>query len=83
MSAKTRDQVCPVCGLLVDGKRGLSGHFRHRQEAGDIPHIAYQNEQEASKVENLDFVICKICGHRATHLKPVHKMSVVEYQMVP
>lgn len=82
------DRACPVCGLLVDGEQGLSMHFRHRRKAGDTAHSAYQVSQDesywANKKENLDYVVCQICGYRAktlaSHLKPVHGMSVSEYQ---
>ena len=82
------DRVCPVCDQLVDGERGLSGHFRHRREAGDAPHVLYQDKQEEARWEGLQeghgYVRCLECGHRAEtlarHLKAAHGITAEEYR---
>jgi len=82
------DRTCPVCGLLVDGERGLSGHIRHRREANDEDHLAYLVDQAASrwqgKTEDLDYVRCRVCGHwaetLARHLKAAHGISAETYR---
>lgn len=75
---------CPICGFSVADQRGLASHFRHQSNTHP-DYSQWQEEQERSgKQENLDYVICQICGYRAktlaSHLKPVHSMSVSEYQ---
>ena len=82
------DRECPVCGQGVDGVRGLSGHFRHRREAGDEAHILYEQDTEEARWEDLepdeDYVRCLECGHRAFtlagHLKAAHGVSADEYR---
>ncbi|MFA6234620.1 MAG: MucR family transcriptional regulator [Bacteroidota bacterium] len=82
------DRSCPVCGLLVEGAKGLGMHFRHRREAGDQIHISYQEAKSEAKwtdlTPNLDYVICLECGHRAEtlagHLKASHGINAVEYK---
>ena len=82
------DRRCPVCGLMVDGARGLSGHFRQARLRGDEAHAAYQEAQEASrwegKVEGVDYVECRLCGHRSLsiggHLGAAHGMKAPEYR---
>lgn len=79
------DRACPVCGLRVDGERGLSGHFRHRREAGDDAHIAYAEKAPwEGKTEPEDYVTCRICDYRAEtlapHLKPVHGVTADAYR---
>lgn len=82
------DRVCPVCDQLVDGERGLSGHFRHRREAGDAAHLLYRDKQEEAQWEGLqvghDYVRCLECGHRAEtlarHLKAAHSITAEEYR---
>ena len=82
------DRECPVCGQLVDGERGLSGHFRHRREAGDEAHVAYQEGQSDArwwgKVENEDYVVCRECGVKvetlARHLKTAHGVTAESYR---
>jgi predicted transcriptional regulator len=79
---------CPVCNLSVSGEKGLSLHFAHRQKANDIKHIEYQQQQElaywANKIENEDYVICKICGYKSdsivTHLTKTHKITAGNYR---
>lgn len=82
------DRTCPVCDLLVDGERGLSGHFRHRREAGDQAHLEYQEAQVevrwVGKAEGAEYVVCRICGHRAEtlarHLKAAHGITAEQYR---
>jgi len=82
------DRDCPVCGQRVDGVRGLSGHFRHRREAGDEALISYETEESEAiwegKVEGQDYVLCLVCGHRAEtlarHLKSSHGITADEYR---
>ena len=82
------DRTCPVCGLPVDGGRGLSGHFRHRGEAGDTAHIEYREAQGEKRWEALrpdeDYVVCLICGHKAEtlarHLKTAHGITSGVYR---
>lgn len=82
------DRTCPVCGVLVDGERGLSGHLRHRREAGDEAHLAYLVEQASSrwvgKTEDMDYVRCRVCGHwaetLARHLKSAHGINAETYR---
>jgi rubrerythrin len=82
------DRDCPVCGLRVDGKRGLSAHFAHRREAGDEAHLLYEGMVEdarwSSRVEDEDYVRCRECGLRATtlatHLKAAHGLTADEYR---
>jgi hypothetical protein len=82
------DRSCPVCEQQVNGKRGLSSHFRHRREDGDRAHISYEEFQEealwSGKVEGQDFVRCLECGHRsrtlARHLKAVHGITAEQYR---
>ena len=82
------DRECPVCGLPVDGPRGLSGHFRHRRDAGDEAHILYEQDTEDARWENLEpeeeYVTCLECGHRAftlaRHLKAAHGFSADAYR---
>lgn len=66
------DRECPVCGLAVDGIRGLSTHFRHRREAKDDAHILYEHRSEIvrwlGQVEGVDYVSCLECGHRGLSL---------------
>ena len=82
------DRVCPVCDQLVDGERGLSGHFRHRREAGDAAHLEYRDKQEEARWEGLQegqgYVRCLECGHRAEtlarHLGAAHGLTADEYR---
>jgi len=81
------DRDCPVCSLRVDGERGMSTHLRHRREAGDVAHIAYERELEDSafegQVEGLDYVVCRECGLRSSNLSGhvrVHGLTVDEYR---
>lgn len=81
------DRDCPVCGQRVDGERGMSAHFRHRREAGDVEHPAYERgEIDAlwvGKVEPLDYVTCRECGLRSTNLTShiqVHGVVADEYR---
>lgn len=81
------DRDCPVCNLRVDGERGLSGHFRHRREAGDADHIAYQDGVETKRWEartlDVDFVVCRECGQRmetlANHFH-LHGLTADQYK---
>lgn len=83
------DRTCPVCGQLVDGERGLAGHFRHRREAGDAAHLAYKEGQEEARwdvlIEGADYVRCLLCGQRAEtlarHLKASHGVTADEYRV--
>ena len=81
------DRDCPVCGQRVDGERGMSAHFRHRREAGDAEHPAYeQGETDAlwvGKEEPLDYVTCRECKLRSTNLTShirVHGVAADEYR---
>lgn len=85
------DRNCPVCNLRVDGARGLSGHFRHRREAGDEAHIAYEHDLDAARwagrTEDVDFVVCRLCEYKgvsvASHLV-LHDVTAATYrQMFP
>lgn len=79
---------CPVCGLFVDGERGLSGHFRHRREAGDAAHIQLDQEIKDSQWAALqldeDYVACLECKHQAftlaRHLKAEHGITADQYR---
>jgi len=82
------DRDCPVCGLRVDGERGMSGHFRHRREAGDEMHSAYERgETDAlwiGMVEPFDYVTCRECGLRSSNLSGhirVHGVTAEEYRL--
>ena len=82
------DRACPVCDLRVEGEKGLSGHFRHRREAGDVAHLAYLAGQEEARwtgrQDKVDFVTCLVCGHRsdslARHLKAAHGITAEGYR---
>jgi len=82
------DRECPVCGLLVDGKRGLSTHFRHRREAGDDAHIFYEGVMEEARwvhrEEDEEYIVCRECGLKAVtlarHLKAAHGFTADEYR---
>lgn len=84
------DRTCPVCGLLVNGERGLAGHFRHRRDAGDTAHREYQEVQVdarwVGKVEGRDYVVCLVCGHKAEtlarHLKAAHSITADQYRVL-
>jgi len=81
------DRKCPICGLAIEGKQGLSTHFRCRQKAGDAAHTAYLEDQAnavwAGKTEGEDYVTCLECGHKAEtlarHLKAAHGLDAVAY----
>jgi len=80
--------ACPVCSRPLSTPRSLGNHFRHRREAGDTQHIAYDVAQEdarwASLTEGADYVRCLECGHRtvtlARHLKGEHGITADEYR---
>jgi hypothetical protein len=84
------DRDCPVCGLRVDGERGLAQHFRHRAEAGDERHARYEQGREDARFSGLtegrDYVACRMlgCSYRADtlarHLKAVHGITAEEYR---
>jgi len=77
---------CPVCGLSVSSPKGLSIHFRHQK--GDEAHAAYLAAQEDAKwaelTEDEDYVVCRLCGHRAVtlarHIKATHGITAKEYR---
>jgi ribosomal protein S27E len=78
---------CPVCGLRVNGVRGMSGHFRHQRDAGDETHSAYAEAQEVARwgalSEPEDYVTCRECGYRASNLTghiKVHGIQARTYQ---
>jgi hypothetical protein len=83
------DRVCPVCDQPVDGVRGLSGHFRHRRDAGDEAHLLYEQDSEDARWEDLEqdkeYVVCLECGHRAItlarHLKASHNLTADDYRL--
>lgn len=81
------DRDCSVCGLRVDGERGLSQHFRHRRDAQDAAHMEYEQELEdarwAGKEEGLDYLVCRECGLRLESLTGhilVHGLTAPEYR---
>lgn len=81
------DRDCPVCGQRVDGAKGLAAHFRHRREAGDAEHPAYEQGQEdalwVGKAEPEDYVTCRECRLRSSNLTGhvrVHGLTAEEYR---
>ena len=82
------DRKCPVCGLAVDGERGMASHFRHRRDAGDLEHGAFKERAVGSfwegKSEGEDYVVCRECGHRAEtlagHLTAAHGFDADAYR---
>lgn len=81
------DRDCPVCGLRVDGERGMSGHLRHRRDAGDAAHIEYErtlaDAEFEGQIEELDYVVCRECGMRSSNLSGhvrVHGLTVGAYR---
>ncbi len=78
------DRECPVCGQGVIGEKGLSGHFRHRREAGDQAHIDHLEGRWDGLVEGRDFVVCRECGVKAKslvmHLVHEHGLTAEVYR---
>lgn len=80
--------ICPVCTQSFRTPKGLPNHFRHRRDAGDALHIAYEADQEdarwADLAEGRDYVRCLECGHRtvtlARHLKGEHGITADQYR---
>ena len=80
--------ICPVCTQSFNTPKGLPNHFRHRRDAGDALHIAYETAQEdarwADLTEGQDYVRCLECGHRtvtlARHLKGEHGITADQYR---
>jgi len=81
--------TCPVCTQSFNTPKGLPNHFRHRRDAGDALHIAYETAQENARWEHLtegaDYVRCLECGHRtvtlARHLKGEHGITADQYRV--
>lgn len=80
--------TCPVCTKSFNTPKGLPNHFRHRRDAGDALHIAYETAQEDARwvglTEGADYVRCLECGHRtvtlARHLKGEHSITADQYR---
>lgn len=80
--------ACPVCFKTFPTQHGVSTHFRHRREAGDSAHIAYEAAREDARwthlTEGVDYVRCLECGHRtvtlARHLKGDHGITADQYR---
>ena len=75
-----------MCGQRVDGAKGLAAHFRHRREAGDLEHPAYEQGQTdalwVGKVDPEDYVTCQECRLRSSNLTShvrVHGLTAEAY----
>lgn len=80
------DQYCPVCKFGCVGVRGLAGHMARPQSGDPEAHAAYlcQQEQETweGRLEDYDYVVCRVCGFRGkslgNHIK-LHNLEASSY----
>lgn len=75
---------CPICGEVVANVRGLASHFRHQSETHPDYSTWKADQKWSGKVEGVDYVRCRECGHRgaslARHLKAAHSITADEYR---
>ena len=84
------DRYCPVCGLGVIGAKGLAMHMTKPNAPDPGAHAAYLAAKAEArwegKVENQEYVVCQLCGHRAEslarHLLAEHKVTAVQYKVL-
>ena len=84
------DRYCPVCGLGCVGQGGLSSHFARPPVLTSEAHAKYLVDMEeakwSAKLENQEYVICKLCGHRAEslarHLLAEHGITAKQYKVL-
>jgi DNA-directed RNA polymerase subunit RPC12/RpoP/transposase-like protein/Zn-finger nucleic acid-binding protein len=80
------DRYCPVCNLGCFGAKGLAMHLA---QVFDDPHKNYTQVQSGliwkGKEEKKDYVVCRLCGHKAVtlarHLLAEHKITAKQYRM--
>jgi len=82
--ATTFNTPCPVCGLKCRGLKGLSKHMSQRVDAGHTTYrLAHERARWGGKLQDQDFVVCLVCGHKAEtlarHLGAAHQMSAEDY----
>jgi len=83
-SIKRNPMECPVCGLVCEGQRGLSSHFRHQAE--DEKHAKHKAQKLLTKFEGMEegteYVRCRVCGFEAKSLSShirTHDLTWAEY----
>ena len=73
---------CVICNKEFKSPRGLANHYRIHNLSGLEYKELYNKINNIEPVENVDFVVCKICGKETLdlshHLK-IHSMNSQEY----
>jgi predicted transcriptional regulator len=79
---------CPVCGLGCIDERGLSGHMARPPQEEAEAHRAYLEARASAiwqgKAEGQDYVVCRLCRHKAEtlnrHLGMEHGLTADQYR---
>ncbi len=69
---------CEVCGEIFTNKRFYNQHIYNKEKCAEV----YLRD----KIENIDYIECKICGYKAmnigNHLKTEHNINSKDYKKI-